>query len=273
VVSGNVADALPHGGLLALSVFVVLVAWKYPAALPPSLLRVRNWLAGPFSGAAAALASFMVIGYLSSVVSLIYAVSSHGRPLSASDISPRLIVPVLLSPNVFLAAFAFGQGVPITATGNVAGGLKDLGGRPGFLNVLDAADKEPRVWIAVAVVAFVLLVGGVVSAFFATTPSAARKRGWSLGVSLSVLLAVIALVTRLSFGGRVLGQSLDAGAGLDVGYAALIGMLWGAVAGSRGALLAPALPAHFVMRRRQRIEQRRADRMLVGAGTASSSGR
>lgn len=120
------------------------------------------------------------------------------------------------------------------------------------VTVARLGEYDERVWLLVAGAALLLLYAGVLAAV--RTPGrgilgCAARLSACTGVALAVLVWLTGFSADASL--AVLGvDAVEAGVELrgDVGYALLLGALWGAVAGAAGALLTrrrrAALPGH-----------------------------
>jgi hypothetical protein len=248
--------------------------------------RLRNWrdaAAGPFAGAVATLAlSWLAAAAFVGVAALIYqgTGTSTGTGTSGSGSSVLAVAGavLLLAPTVLLAVFAFALGVPAqaglggSALSSLPGGTLSGLGTSGSLSLLDVTDADARFWLVPVIAALAALAGGVVAALHAPGPAHARRDGWRFGPALAVLLLTIAICTGVS--GQGAGSlfsgsaSVSAGAHLNYVAAVLLGLLWGALAGYLGALVAPALPAPLIASIRGRVARARTTATGTGGPPA-----
>lgn len=239
-------------GLLWLAgVLVLALLVSRGAPLPPGLLRYQE----PVRPAAHAMI-VLLLGYvvLGVIVGLVVVVT-QGHP------AETFAVILLGLPNLVWLAFTLGLGV--SWEGKVEGPfglpmpqvLDSVLRTPDIttLNVRTLAAQDARAWWLVVVAALAVLAG----AFLMAVRSPARTRAWQHAAHMAVALALTVLfsclVSRVSahLGLSLLGLG-DIGGGLGgevvlrprLWSALGIALLWGAVAGLVGGLL-----ASFVRRR------------------------
>ncbi|MFD3755608.1 streptophobe family protein [Streptomyces sp. NPDC058622] len=231
--------------ILGLLLICLLVSRRAP--LPAGLVRFHTAVRPAAFATVTLLLAYVVLGV---VVGLVVA-STQGHP-------GRTLAVVLLGlPNLVWIALTLGFGG--AWQGNVEGPfglpvpqLLDQVLRGPDLSTVDVAslaERDSRAWWLVVVAAVLLLGAGVLTA----VRSPARVRPWQHALHLGVALALATLAVCLlaavqaRFGLTLLGIGDVDGLGGRVELTALLGrtvglaLLWGAVAGFLGALLARPL--------------------------------
>ncbi|MCY0949404.1 streptophobe family protein [Streptomyces sp. H27-S2] len=231
--------------ILGLLLICLLVSRRAP--LPAGLVRFHTAVRPAAFATVTLLLAYVVLGV---VVGLVVA-ATQGHP-------GRTLAVVLLGlPNLVWIALTLGFGG--AWQGNVEGPfglpvpqLLDQVLRGPDLSTVDVAslaERDSRAWWLVVVAAVLLLGAGVLTA----VRSPARVRPWQHALHLGVALALATLAVCLlaavqaRFGLSLLGIGDVDGLGGRVELTALLGrtvglaLLWGAVAGFLGALLARPL--------------------------------
>ncbi|MFB7787978.1 streptophobe family protein [Streptomyces vinaceus] len=240
--SVEAGPTLLGAGVWALSVLAValLASRRGPAAFA----RLRP--------AVSALVTALLVAVVAALAAAVWAAAGDGHP-------GRVLGAALLgAPNGAWTGVLLGLLVPFD--GRVTGTpalllpdpLDDLLGAAarGPVTVGRLAEYDGRLWLLVAGAASLLLCAGVLAAV-RTPGRGIAQCAVRLSAVTGVVLAALALLTRVSVGGPAAGaggsslpvpgaDALDAGVELrgDVLYALLLGAVWGAVAGGAGALLA-----------------------------------
>lgn len=246
----GIGSTLFWGTVLLAGTLAALLAWRRPDLLPE---RVRDWrdgMAGPVAGVATTVLLFMVLALLAQLITFV-AISQEG----AGTLS---FAPVLLGVNVALAGFGIAVGVPAEAVVPQVG-LESSG-------LLRLVELDARFWLLPLVAALLLLAGGVVAALHAPSPDEARRASWRMGPALAVFLLAVSILTAVSVQADGFGGSVTLTFGMGAFAAVLLGLLWGAVAGLLGSIVAPRLPIVTQTSLRARIERTRAARAIGGAG-------
>ncbi|QES51560.1 hypothetical protein DEJ50_30655 [Streptomyces venezuelae] len=240
----DLPGTLLFGLLWILGLLVITLLVSRSAPLPAGLVRFHAAVRPAAHAAVVLLLAYVVLG---AVIGLVVALT-RGR-------APETLAVLLLGlPNLVWLALTVGLGG--AWQGRVEGPfglpmprLLDEVLRTPDLSMVDVgtlAERDPRAWWLVAVAAVLLLGTG----FLAAVRSPARVRPWQHALHLAVTLALTVLTVCLlgrvqaQFGLSVLGigevEGLNASVEL---YAVLwrtvgLALVWGAVAGFLGALLA-----------------------------------
>ncbi|MFF7726861.1 streptophobe family protein [Streptomyces sp. NPDC008001] len=238
---------LGYGLLWLLVLLAVAVAASRRTPLPPRLLRFQD----PVRPAAFALLALLLGYVLLGLVAGLVSAAVRGHP------AETMAVLLLGLPNLAWLSLGLGLGgswdgrVPGTSLGlpmpkALTAVLRENGDEPSTVNVSSLAEHDGRAWLLVALAAVALLA----AAFLLAVRSPAGTRPWEhaaqLGVGLAVALFVTGTLTRISarFGLSLLGiTDLSAFGGEVVLRPHLLlltglGLLWGAVAGLAGSVLA-----------------------------------
>lgn len=256
--STHISSTLFFGTCWLLLALCVAVAWRLPGLLPP---RLRGWRDAAVTPAVGALTMLMLSWTVAFVVLLVAAAAAGSNSGSANSLDsggPPLAVIVgavlLLVPSALLAASGFALGVPAVTNIPLPGQL----GSHGTITLLDATDSDVAFWFVPLVAALTVLVGGVIAALHAPSPTQARRTGWRMGIAMAALLVTIALNTAATSTGATGATSgAEAEFHLDFFLAAVLGLLWGGLGGWLGALLAPHLPGPVIAGVRARVERTR----------------
>ncbi|MER5871564.1 streptophobe family protein [Streptomyces sp. NPDC002044] len=242
-----VPATLLFGLLWILGLLLVCLLVSRRAPLPAGLVRFHTAVRPAAFATVALLLAYVVLGI---VVGLVVA-ATQGHP-------GRTLAVVLLGlPNLVWIALTLGFGG--AWQGNVEGpfglpvpqSLDQVLRGPDLstVDVASLAERDSRAWWLVVVAAVLLLGAGVLTA----VRSPARVRPWQHALHLGVALALATLAVcllagvRARFGLSLLGIGDVDGLGGRVELTALLGrtvglaLLWGAVAGFLGALLARPL--------------------------------
>lgn len=252
-VATGIASTLFWGSVFLALTLVAAVAALTPVALSPRLRAWRDTAAPAAAGVSTAFVIFAVIGMVALVVVLVVlAVRGGGPPEEA--VAPILVAVVLLAPNAVLMAMALAVGVPVDTSypGSVL--LGTAGSTP---SVVDLIAAHPLFLLLPLAAALALVAGGVITALYAPTPDAARRRSWHLGIGMALAFALVVVITSISVQAGFAGFSSTSGVGIGFLAALVLGALWGAAAGWIGAVIAPALPITARQSVRARIERGR----------------
>ncbi|KIF04080.1 membrane protein [Streptomyces sp. RSD-27] len=243
----NLPPTLLFGLLWILGLLLIALLVSRRAPLPARLLRFHTAVRPAAFATAVLLVGYVVLGL---VVGLV-AAATQGH-------AARTLAVLLLGlPNLVWIGLTLGfggawQGRVEGPFGLPVPQLLDQVLRGPDLSTLDVsslAEQDGRAWWLVAVAAVALLATGVLAAM----RSPAGVRPWQHALHLAVALALatlaVCLLCRIQarFGLSLLGIGDDSGLGGTVELTASLwrttglGLLWGAVAGFLGALLARPL--------------------------------
>ncbi|WP_043192490.1 streptophobe family protein [Streptomyces sp. NRRL F-2664] len=259
-VRADVPATLLFGLLWIVGLLLIALLVSRRAPLPAGLVRFHTAVRPAAFATTLLLLAYVVIGV---VVGLVVAVTQ-------GDAGRTLAVVLLGLPNLVWIAFTLGFGGAWESRVEGAFGLpmpqlldevlRDADGAP--VDVASFAARDPRAWWLVAVAAVLLLGTGVLAAL----RSPAHVRPWQHALHLGAALALAALVVCLlcrvqaQYGLSLLGIGEVDGLGGEVLLDPVLwrtvglGLLWGAVAGFLGGVL--ARPLH----RRGRVDAPAAGR-------------
>ncbi|MEV8479490.1 streptophobe family protein [Streptomyces sp. NPDC051173] len=229
--------------LLVLLALAVAVSRKTP--LPSRLLRFQDAVRPAAFAMLVVLLAYVVVGLVVGVVVL----------CTRGHTAETVAVLLLGLPN--LAWLGFGVGLGGTWDGRVP----DAIGLPfpkalaavlrvkhgtAAVNVSSLAEQDGRAWLLVALAAFALLAAGFVTAVRSPAGTPPWRHGVRLAVALAVTLLVVGALTWVSarFGLSLLGVGDLGGFGGEVTLRPRLwtllglGLLWGAIAGTLGGVLA-----------------------------------
>ncbi|KUH35186.1 streptophobe family protein [Streptomyces changanensis] len=241
---------LLYGLLWVLGVLAVTLLVSRRAPLPPRLLRYQE----PVRPAASAMLLLLLAYVVAGLVAGLFVAATRGHP------ADTFAVLLLGLPNV--AWLALGLGIGGSWDGRVDGpfGLPMphvldqvlRGPRNTTLDVRSLAAHDERAWWLLPVAAVLLLVAGWVTAVRSPTRTRPWRHALHLAVAFALTLLVVLPLTRLDarLGLSLLGifEVEDIG-----GHVALhphlwttagLALLWGAVAGLLGGLLATRARHH-----------------------------
>jgi hypothetical protein len=259
-VTAGIGSTLFFGSCWLAFVLAVAVIWRLPALLPPRAQAWRNRAGGAVAGVVAAVVLSAVIALL------IIVVTAADSPAGSATLSNGQAAGVaagallLFAPNALLTAFGVAVGTPISVSPSIASGLlgSNAGGSTGAsFSLLDVTDQEPIFWLVSIATAFGIVAGGIVAALHAPSPTEARRSFWAVGVAAFAVQLVIAVSTSVSVNGGIFGVQGSIAWHLHFVVAPLLGLLWGALGGWIGALLAPGMPAGIVNRVRNHADRAR----------------
>ncbi|MFD8895645.1 streptophobe family protein [Streptomyces sp. NPDC059566] len=251
----DLPGTLLYGLLWILGLLLIALLVSRRAPLPARLVRFHSALRPAAFATMLLLLAYVVLGIGVGVV--VAATQGHAE---------RTLAVILLGlPNLVWLALTLGFGG--AWEGNVEGPfglpmpqLLDQvlrGSDPSRFDVASLAEQDARAWWLVVVAAVLLLATGVLAA----VRSPAHVRAWQhalhLGVALALATLAVCLLGRIQaqFGLSLLGLGDVDGLGGQVRLEPVLwrnvglGLLWGAVAGFLGALL--ARPLH----RRGRVDE------------------
>ncbi|MEW2582060.1 streptophobe family protein [Streptomyces virginiae] len=243
----DVPATLLFGLLWILGLLLIALLVSRRAPLPAGLVRFHTAVRPAAFATTLLLLSYVVIGV---VVGLVVAATR-------GDAGRTLAVVLLGLPNLVWLALTLGFGGAWEARVEGAFGLpipqlldevlRDADGAP--VDVASFAARDPRAWWLVVVAAVLLLGTGVLAAL----RSPAHVRPWQhalhLGAALALATLAVCLLCRIQaqYGLSLLGIGEVDGLGGEVALNPVLwrtvglGLLWGAVAGFLGGVLARPL--------------------------------
>lgn len=255
-VTTEIAGTVFFGCCWLLPALAAVTFARLPHLLPPALRRWRDMVGGAFDGAVWAL---IALGALTALVSIGLSV---GQAAQTSPSDPAAVIGlvfayVLMVWPAMLTGSALAIGVPVDIEFSGLG-LPESATRslPSSVNLLYLTDQNPLFWFMPLFAVAVLLAGGVWAALHAPSAAGGRRYALLMGPALAAVLLPVTLATGIELDVTVAQHVFHLSAAISVGFALLLGLLWGAGAGWVGARLAPKLsPAvvHFVQRRVGRV--------------------
>lgn len=235
------------GLLLGGATLSVTVLWRRPGLLPDRARSWRDAAAGPVIAvrvsvglAALALVVFALVG--------VVADAATSSPSLGEGLRAVLGVLLIAGPNAVVYGLGLGSGAPVDLS---VSGLPEIlrpTTVPRLFGLLDMARGSGWAWLLPGVVAVCLLAGAVRMAQAAPRPQTALRWGWVLGPvwAVALLLGAFLAGVQVTLSGRlpILGP-VTASATAHPGYGGVVlaGLVWGAIAGTLGAVVAPLLPA------------------------------
>ncbi|UQW99882.1 streptophobe family protein [Streptomyces sp. RerS4] len=243
----DVPATLGFGLLWILGLLVISLLVSRRAPLPAGLLRFHTAVRPAAFATTVLLLAYVAVG---AVVGLVVA-------LTQGHAARTLAVLLLGLPNLAWLALTLGFGG--AWQGRVEGPfglpmpqLLDQvlrGSAPSSVDVATLAERDPRAWWLVVVAAVLLLCTGVLAAVRSPARVPAWRHALHLAVALALATVTVCLLARVNaqFGLTLLGIGDIGGLGGSVELTPLLwrttalALLWGAVAGFLGAVLARPL--------------------------------